>query len=84
MNYQDRLSNLILTHWQNYHPKMVAQFQKENRLEAELEATAQRFNDLLYNLTVEQKLDYKTAWEVVSHQILLPEEESSLTSQSQN
>ena len=41
MNDQDNLSNTILTHWNTFHPKMVAQFRQENRLEAELEATAQ-------------------------------------------
>jgi len=83
MSY-DRISNIILTHWQKYHPKMVAQFQQENRLEEELERTAQQATDLHFQLRVVQKMGYQEAWEIVVEQFLLPEEpeeeESSSTS----
>ena len=85
MSY-DKISHIILTHWKNYHPKMVAEFQQENRLEAELEATAQQCTDLHYQLTVVQKMGYQEAWEIVTEQFLLPEEpeeeESSSTSRN--
>ena len=84
MSY-DRISNLILTHWQNHHPKMVEQFRQENRLETELEATAQQFTDLHYELTVVKKMGYQEAWEIAAAQFLLPEEpeeESSSTSRN--
>jgi hypothetical protein len=62
---------------------MVAQLRQENRLEQELEATVKQFNDLMYRLVIEQKMDYAAAWEIAIDQFLLPEEESSLTSQNQ-
>jgi len=84
MNNRDKLSNLILTHWQRYHPTMLAQFQRENRLEAELEATAQQFADLMYELVAVRKMQYHAAWEIAIDQFLLPEEEeSSLPNQNQ-
>lgn len=79
MNSYDRISSIILTHWQNHHPKKVEQFQKENRLEAELEATVEQFSDLMYELTVVKKMGYQEAWEIAVNQFLLPEEESSST-----
>jgi hypothetical protein len=81
MENHEQLCNLILTHWQKHQPKMVAQFQQENRLEKELETTAKRWNDMLHRLVM-QKMDYKTAWVIVSKRFLLleePEESSSTT-----
>src|SRR5207302_1129346 len=84
MNNRDTLSNLILTHWQRYQPTMLAQFQQEHRLEAELEATAERITDLMYNLVAVQKMTYASAWEIVIQDFFLPEEEeSSLPNQNQ-
>jgi hypothetical protein len=84
MKNMDKLSRLILAHWQHYQPEMVAQFQQENRLEAELEATAEQFSDLMHELTAVKKMNYYAAWEIAIEQFLLPEEdESSSTSQSQ-
>ena len=77
MNSHDRISSIVLTHWQNYHPTMVAQFRQENRLEAELEATAQQFADLMYELVAVKKMEYQAAWEMAVEQFLLPEEEES-------
>jgi len=79
----DRLTSLIFTHWRNYRPKMLAQFRAENRLNMELEAAAQGFADLLYELTVVQKMSYQAAWEIAIEQFLLPEEEE-LSSTSWN
>jgi hypothetical protein len=84
MNNRDTLRNLILTHWQQYQPTMLAQFQRENRLEAELEATAQQFSDLMYELVAVKQMEYQSAWEIAIEHFLLPEEESSEAFQSQN
>lgn len=73
----DLISYRILTHWQNHNPKKLEQFQKENRLEAELERTAQQVSDLLYELKVVKKLGDLEAWEIVVSQFFLPEEEES-------
>lgn len=87
MKSHDKISDIILKHWQNYHPKMLAQFQSENRLEAEVQATAEQFAELLYELNVKQKMDYSKAWEMAREQFLLPEEpdeeESSWTNPNQ-
>jgi hypothetical protein len=77
MNDHDLISNLILKHWNTYHPEMVAQFRLENRLETELKATARQFNDLMYELTEVKKMGYQAAWEMAVHQFLLPAEEES-------
>ena len=73
----DILRSLILTHWQNYHPTMVEEWKRENRLETELEATAEQFSDLMYRLTVIEKMAYSAAWEIAIDQFLLPDEEES-------
>ncbi len=75
MNNRDSLSNLILTHWQQYHPRMLAELQRENRLETELAQTVKDFDDLLYDLVVVKKMQYQSAWEIAIDQFLLPEEE---------
>ena len=84
MENQDRLSNLILTHWRNYQPKMLAQFERDGRLEKELNATAEAMAEMLYDLTVVQKLSYHQAWEIAVSQFLLAEPEEELSSTNQN
>jgi hypothetical protein len=76
MEDHDRLSSLILLHWSRYHPKMLAELQQENRLQQVLEETAERFTDILYNLTAVKKLEHHQAWEIAINEILLPEESS--------
>ncbi len=78
------LRSFVLTHWENYHPTMLEQFKKENRLEAELVATTGQFSDLMYELVMVKKMNYQSAWEIAGDQFLLPEEEASLTNQNQN
>ncbi len=75
----DRLSSLILDHWSLYRPSMVERLMLENRLKSELEATAERFADILYHLLTVEKLDYLEAWRLAMHEIL---PESSSTSPS--
>ena len=73
----DRLSNLVLNHWSRYHPSMLAQLQRENRLQEALEETAQQFADLMYEMVSVRKMEYHQAWEIAINEILLPEESSS-------
>jgi hypothetical protein len=84
MEDHDRLSSLILAHWSRYHPKMLRQLRQENRLEHTLAETAERFTDILYDLTVVRKMEHHQAWEIAINEILLPEESSLSPSQSQN
>ena len=75
----------LLRHWQNYHPRMVAELQGENRLETALESTAQQIDELMYDLMVVQGMQRAAAWEIVLDQYFLPEEadESDQTNRSQ-
>jgi len=73
----DRLSSLILAHWSRYRPSMLRQLEQDNRLQTALNETAERFTDLLYELTSVRKIDYTRAWEMTIDEILLPEESSS-------
>jgi hypothetical protein len=75
----DRLSKLILVHWQLYHPKMLLRLQQENRLKQALEETAEQFSDLLYDL-ISRGMEYHQAWELAIDQMLLPEESTSTSS----
>jgi hypothetical protein len=70
----DRLSSLILDHWKRHHPKMLAQLQRENKLEQELHETAERFADLLYQMVSVRKVGYGQAWELAMNEFFLPEE----------
>jgi hypothetical protein len=80
----DRISGLILAHWSRYHPKMLLQLQQENRLERELEETAERFSSLLFELISVKKMEYHQAWEIAINEMLLPEESSSTSSQKKD
>ncbi len=76
----DRLSKMILVHWQLYHPKLVVKLQRENRLEQALEETAEHFSDLLYDLISVRKMEYHKAWEIAIDHMLLPESSNSTPS----
>jgi hypothetical protein len=84
MEERDRLSSLILEHWSRCHPKMLRQLRQENRLQQTLEETAERFTDILYDLTAVWKMDHHQAWEIAINEILLPEESSLIPSRNQN
>ena len=73
----DRLSSLILAHWNRYQPSMLVLLQREGRLQQELEETAEQVSDLMYELVSVRKMEYHRAWEIAVEQFLLPEESSS-------
>jgi len=77
MEETDRLSSLILEHWSRYHPRMLAELRRQDRLQQTLEATAERFTDILYDLTMVRKMEHHQAWEIAIREILLPEESPS-------
>ena len=52
MSDQDSLINLLSNHWQKHQPKMYQRFLQENRLQQELEAAAEPFAEMLYELIV--------------------------------
>jgi hypothetical protein len=78
----DRLSSLILAHWSLYHPLMLAEFQRQNRLQWELEQTAEQFADMMYEMVSVRKLEYHRAWELAMQEFLLPEESSLMNPSS--
>ncbi|HEX4138493.1 MAG TPA: hypothetical protein VHY84_28040 [Bryobacteraceae bacterium] len=82
MAEHDRLSNLILEHWSRYQPLMLAELRSQNRLQEELETTAERFTDLMYELVSVRKVEYHQAWELAIQEFLLPEESSSTSPKS--
>jgi len=81
MAQRDRLSSLILEHWTRYFPTMLAELRQQNRFHQVLEETAERFTDLLYNLTSVHKMEYNQAWEIAIYEMLPPGESSSTSSQ---
>jgi hypothetical protein len=76
----DRISSLILAHWQRHHPGMMLWLERENLLQEALEETAERFTDILYELTAVRKMEHNQAWELAIEEILLPEESTSTSS----
>ena len=79
MPERDRLSSLILEQWTLCRPSMLEELKQQNRLEQELEATAERFADVIYHLLAVEKMDYLEAWKLTMQEIL---PESSSTSPS--
>src|SRR5712692_5813901 len=58
LHHRDTFSNLILTHWQQYHQMMLIEFRQEHRKDSELIGAGQQFSDLMYELTAVKKMDY--------------------------
>jgi hypothetical protein len=73
----DRLSSLILEHWSRYHHSMLEEMRRQDRLQQELETTAEQFADLMYELVSVRKLEYLQAWELAMNEILQPESSST-------
>ena len=73
----DRLSSLILEHWSRYHPSMLAQLQQQNRLEQELEETAERFATSCTTWCRCRRWNTTRRGRLAMQEILLPEESSS-------
>ena len=66
----------ILEHWRRYRPRMVEQLDKANQLQQAIYAAQELTGDLLYELTVVQKMDYQLAWEIATKEwAFLPDEE---------
>ena len=58
------LGHQILEHWRHHRPKMVEKLECENQLRPAIFAAQELTGDLLYELTVVQKMDYQPAWDV--------------------
>ena len=80
------LRTKLLRHWQNYHPKLLAELRREGRLEEALETKVEQITNLMYELEIVQGMQRAAAWEIVLDQYFLPEEadESDSTNQNQS
>src|SRR3984893_16778008 len=70
------LGHQILEHWRRYRPMMVEKLERGNQLQEGVFAAQELTGDLLYDLTVIQKMDYQFAWEIATREwAFLPDEE---------
>ncbi len=70
------LGHTILQHWTRHRPKMVEKLKKANQLQQAVFAAQELTGNLLYELTVIQKMDYQFAREIAMREwALLPDEE---------
>src|ERR1700687_2946803 len=75
-NTMTPLGYQILEHWRKYRPTMVAMLKARNQLPQAIFAAQELTGNLLYELTVVQKMDYQIAWELATREwAFLPDEE---------
>jgi len=66
----------ILDHWKRHRPTMVGNLERENHLQQAIFAAQELTGNLLYELTVVQKMDYQPAWEIATREwAFLPDEQ---------
>ena len=70
------LGHQILEHWRRHRPTMVEKLDKGNQLQQAIFAAQELTGNLLYELTVVQKMDYQPAWEIATREwAFLPDEQ---------
>ena len=70
------LGHQILEHWKRHRPTMVENLKKTDHLQQSVFAAQELTGNLLYELTVVQKMDYQSAWEIATREwAFLPNEE---------
>ena len=70
------LGHQILEHWRHHRPKMVESLEGRNHLQRAIFAAQELTGNLLYELTVVQKMEYHRAWEIATREwAFLPDEE---------
>jgi hypothetical protein len=75
MDEKNRLQEMILSHWQQHLPQMVAELRRCNQLEQAISEAEARTSDLLYDLLAVKKLEYQEAWEQATREwAFLPNE----------
>ena len=69
------LGQRILEHWRRHRPTMVEKLANGNQLQKAVFAAQELTGNLLYELTVVQKMDYQFAWEIATREwAFLPDE----------
>ena len=61
-------SRLILSRWKNEAPEMVTQLEASGQLLPALNQANEQVTELLYQLTVVQKMDYQAALEIAMNE----------------
>ena len=70
------LGHQILEHWKRHRPTMVGNLERDNQLQKAIFAAQELTGNLLYELTVVQKMDYQPAWEMATREwAFLPDEQ---------
>src|ERR1700721_11811 len=70
------LGHQILEHWTRHRPMMVKKLERGNQLQRAIFVAQELTGDLLYELTVVQKMDYQPAWEIATKEwAFLPDEQ---------
>jgi hypothetical protein len=72
MDDMTRLGDLILKHWTNHRPGVIEELERTNQLQTALRQAQEQTGDLLYNLTVVQKMEYHAAWELATREWAFP------------
>ena len=76
MDDMNRLGDLILKHWTTHRPELIEELERMNQLQTILRQAQEQTGDLLYTLTMVQKMDYQAAWELATREwAFLPEED---------
>jgi hypothetical protein len=66
----------ILEHWKRHRPTMVENLEKAHQLQQAVFAAQELTGNLLYELTVVQKMEYQAAWEIATKEwAFLPDEQ---------
>jgi hypothetical protein len=68
MDDMSRLGDLILKHWTTHRPELIEELERTNQLQPVLRQAQEQTGDLLYHLTVIQKMEYQTAWELATRE----------------
>ena len=68
MDDMNRLGDLILKHWTTHRPELIAELERTNQLQPALRQAQEQTGDLLYTLTVIQKMEYHAAWELATRE----------------
>ena len=68
MDDMNRLGDLILKHWTTHRPGLIEELKRMNQLQPVLRQAQEQTGDLLYTLTVVQKMEYQAAWELATRE----------------
>jgi len=68
MDDMNRLGDLILKHWTTHRPGVIEELERTNQLQTALRQAQEQTGDLLYTLTVVQKMEYHAAWELATRE----------------